>query len=157
MILQGDGFLRTEVNTLGDVKVDGRDTPSVQSTEEMAGRFSAELMTFIPQWKDRLSDDPSCLEELEHGVHAAFSRGADLLLAGLIGVVMKQAAFDEAAQQARADYRFPLERGRPRTLQVRLLGGLLYLGGMLIMAWNTWKNVAESRPSEAPIPAVAPA
>ena len=36
-----------------------------------------------------------------------------------------------------------------------LLGGLLYLGGMLIMAWNTWKTVAESRPSEAPIPAVA--
>ena len=38
---------------------------------------------------------------------------------------------------------------------IRLLGGLLYLGGMLIMAWNTWKTVAESRPSEAPIPAVA--
>jgi hypothetical protein len=125
LISQGDGFLRTEVNTLGDVKVDGQDAPSVQSTEEMAGRFSAELMTFIPQWRGRLLGDPSCLEELERTVHAAFSRGADLLLAGLLAVAMKQPAFDEAAQKARANYRFPLERGRPRTLQVRLMGGLL--------------------------------
>jgi hypothetical protein len=65
------------------------------------------------------------LEELEHTVHAAFDRGADLLLAGLLAVVMKQPVFDKAAQKARANYRFPLERGRPRTLQVRLLGGLL--------------------------------
>ena len=38
---------------------------------------------------------------------------------------------------------------------IRLLGGLLYLSGMLIMAWNTWKTVADARPCEAPIPAVA--
>jgi cytochrome c oxidase cbb3-type subunit I len=43
---------------------------------------------------------------------------------------------------------------------VRLLGGLLYFSGMLIMAWNVWKTVAGERaPSfqgsyEAPIPAV---
>jgi cytochrome c oxidase cbb3-type subunit 1 len=35
---------------------------------------------------------------------------------------------------------------------IRLLGGVLYLGGMLIMAWNTWKTVAEAKPSEALIP-----
>jgi hypothetical protein len=135
-----DSF-RMEVRTLGDVKVDGQDAPSVQSTEEMAGRFSAELMTFIPQWKDRLSDDPSCLEELEHAVHAAFSRGADLLLAGLIAVVMRQAAFEEAAHQARADYRFPLERGRPRTLQVRLLGGLLiWVTSLYCGPRGNWRN-----------------
>jgi hypothetical protein len=131
----------TEVKTLGDVKVDGQDAPSVQSTEEMAGRFSAELMTFIPQWKDRLSGDPSCLEELEHSVHAAFDRGADLLLAGLLAVVMKQPAFDEAAHKARANYRFPLERGRPRTLQVRLLGGLLiWVTSLYCGPRGNWRN-----------------
>jgi cytochrome c oxidase cbb3-type subunit 1 len=35
---------------------------------------------------------------------------------------------------------------------IRLLGGLLYLSGMLVMAWNTWKTVAESKPAEALIP-----
>jgi cytochrome c oxidase cbb3-type subunit 1 len=37
---------------------------------------------------------------------------------------------------------------------IRLLGGLLYFGGMLIMAWNVWKTVAGQRAFEAPIPAV---
>jgi cytochrome c oxidase cbb3-type subunit 1 len=38
---------------------------------------------------------------------------------------------------------------------VRLAGGVLYLGGMLIMCWNVWKTVAGSRPVDAPIPAPA--
>jgi cytochrome c oxidase cbb3-type subunit 1 len=35
---------------------------------------------------------------------------------------------------------------------IRLLGGLLYLSGMLIMAWNVAKTIAASRPVEAAIP-----
>ncbi|HUK05591.1 MAG TPA: cytochrome-c oxidase, cbb3-type subunit I [Burkholderiales bacterium] len=40
---------------------------------------------------------------------------------------------------------------------IRLLGGVLYLGGMLIMAWNVFKTVAEGRSFEAAIPAPAQA
>jgi cytochrome c oxidase cbb3-type subunit 1 len=36
---------------------------------------------------------------------------------------------------------------------VRLAGGALYLGGMLVMCWNVWKTVAGSRPVNAAIPA----
>ena len=36
---------------------------------------------------------------------------------------------------------------------IRLLGGVVFLGGMLIMAWNVWKTVAGGKPVEAPIPA----
>jgi cytochrome c oxidase cbb3-type subunit I len=35
---------------------------------------------------------------------------------------------------------------------IRLLGGVLYLGGMLIMTWNVYKTVAASKPAEALIP-----
>jgi cytochrome c oxidase cbb3-type subunit I len=35
---------------------------------------------------------------------------------------------------------------------IRLLGGVLYLGGMLIMAWNVAKTIAGSRAVDAPIP-----
>lgn len=98
-------------------------------------------MTFIPQWKGRLSEDPSCLEDLEHDVHGAFDRGADLLLAGLLAVVMKQPQLEEAAHQTRADYRFPLERGRPRTLQVRLLGGLLiWVNSLYCAPRGNWRG-----------------
>jgi cytochrome c oxidase cbb3-type subunit 1 len=38
---------------------------------------------------------------------------------------------------------------------IRLLGGLLYFSGMLIMAYNVWKTVAAGRPAEAAIPAPA--
>jgi hypothetical protein len=35
---------------------------------------------------------------------------------------------------------------------IRLLGGVLYLGGMLIMAWNCWKTLAAGKAADAPIP-----
>jgi cytochrome c oxidase cbb3-type subunit 1 len=38
---------------------------------------------------------------------------------------------------------------------IRLLGGLLYFGGMLIMAWNVAKTVGAGKSVEAPIPAPA--
>jgi len=40
---------------------------------------------------------------------------------------------------------------------IRLLGGILYLTGMLVMVYNTWKTVVGQQAVEAPIPAVAAA
>jgi len=40
---------------------------------------------------------------------------------------------------------------------VRLLGGVLYLGGMLIMAWNVVMTVRVGKAVPAAIPMVAPA
>ncbi len=36
---------------------------------------------------------------------------------------------------------------------IRLLGGLLYLGGMFLMAWNVFKTIAAGKAVDAPIPA----
>jgi cytochrome c oxidase cbb3-type subunit 1 len=38
---------------------------------------------------------------------------------------------------------------------VRLLGGLCFLGGMLIMAYNLWNTIVGAKPVEARIPAPA--
>jgi cytochrome c oxidase cbb3-type subunit 1 len=40
---------------------------------------------------------------------------------------------------------------------IRLLGGTMYLAGMLIMAWNVWKTVAGSKAVDAPVMAPAAA
>ena len=40
---------------------------------------------------------------------------------------------------------------------VRLLGGVIFLAGMLLMAYNVWKTIAGSKAVNAPIPAVAAA
>src|SRR5436190_7004952 len=118
-------FFRREAGCMGACHVDGPTGPTIESVEEMAGRFTGELLMLVPGWKQRLSADPGQLESLEHEVHAAFARGADLLLAGLIAVVMKQPEFAAASEQTRSGYLQPLARGRERTIGVRLLGGLV--------------------------------
>jgi cytochrome c oxidase cbb3-type subunit 1 len=40
---------------------------------------------------------------------------------------------------------------------IRLLGGLLYLSGMFLMAWNTWKTVAGARIVDRPVQPAVPA
>ena len=110
---------------MGAVNVLGPKASSVQSAEEMAGRFSGELMAQLPGWKQKLLADPDQLESLEREVHAAFARGADLLLAGLLAVMMKLPEFDAASEETRTSYRYPLARGRTRQIRVRLLGGLM--------------------------------
>ena len=40
---------------------------------------------------------------------------------------------------------------------IRLLGGVFYLAGMLVMAYNVWKTVVGQRAVDAPIPAAAAA
>jgi cytochrome c oxidase cbb3-type subunit 1 len=34
---------------------------------------------------------------------------------------------------------------------IRLLGGLMFLSGMFIMAYNTWKTVRDTQPVDAPV------
>jgi len=116
---------------MGVVSVDGRDKPNVQSVEEMVGRFTGELLTLIPGWKQTLTASPEELEPLEREVHAAFARGADLLVAGLLAVVMKEGQFEQAAEQTRKDFSQPLARGRQRTIGIKLLGGLMIWIGSL--------------------------
>jgi len=38
---------------------------------------------------------------------------------------------------------------------IRLLGGILFLSGMLIMAYNVWKTVRGAKPVDAPVLATA--
>src|SRR4029450_837804 len=36
---------------------------------------------------------------------------------------------------------------------IRVIGGLLYLGGMVLMGWNTYKTIAAGKAVDAPVPA----
>ena len=106
-------------------RVDGPNAPLVNSPEEMAGRFQSEVMTLLPEWKQRFSRDPERLAELEREIQTAFSRGADLLVVGLVSLLTKNPQFDQTCERARTRFAYPLERGRARQIRVRLLGGLV--------------------------------
>lgn len=110
---------------MGGFHVDGPNTPAVKSPEEMAGRFQGELMTSLAGWKQRLLADPDCLVHLEREVHAAFARGADLLIVGLIALTMNSPDFGDRTQRTRKNAAVPLSAGRQRQIRVRLLGGLI--------------------------------
>ena len=109
----------------GGVSVNGKDEQLIESVEEMAGKFSAELMTHLPVWKTRLADAPQNLADLERDVHVAFARGADLIVAGLLAVVMKHPDFVSACTKTKESFAYPLKRGRKRSVQIKLLGGLI--------------------------------
>jgi hypothetical protein len=105
--------------------MDGPKSPPVKSPEEMGGRFHAELMTALPEWKNRLQSNPDCLVEIEQDVHTAFARGADMLVVGLLAMMMKTAEFTAGGEQIRQNAAVPLSPGRERQIRVRLLGGLI--------------------------------
>jgi len=107
------------------LSMDGRDRTQIKSAEEMVGRFTGELLSQIPEWKQRLTVDPGQLEDLEKTIHRSFARGADMLVAGIMATIFVDEDFQAASEKTRKKFSRPLESGRERTVAVRLLGGLL--------------------------------
>jgi hypothetical protein len=105
--------------------MDGPEGNQIQSVEEMIGRFTAELLGHINDWKERLSECPGDLETIEKSVHCAYARGADMLVAGMIATTISAGHVEQAAEQTRRQFSRPLQKGRERTIAVRLLGGML--------------------------------
>lgn len=73
---------------MGYAHVDDKNSPSISSVEETVGSFLGELTVLLPQWKTRLAKEPDQFEAIEKDVHTTFARGADLVSAGLLAVVM---------------------------------------------------------------------
>jgi hypothetical protein len=116
---------RKEAGAMKGTNVGGPNGQKITSVEEMYGQFAAEIIVLIPQWRERLSKDPSCLAELEPDVHRAFARGADLIVTGLLSIMLLSPKVEEAGEKTRRGFAYPLARPRERTVRIRLLGGLL--------------------------------
>jgi cytochrome c oxidase cbb3-type subunit 1 len=77
---------------------------------------------------------------------------AAMWIAGVLQGLMWRAVSDDGTltytfvESVKATYPF---------YAIRLVGGLLYLSGMAVMAWNVFRTVTDSRPAEALIPAPA--
>ena len=71
------------------ISVDGRNGKLIQSVAEMIVRFLGDVFPKLAEWEQRLKADPQILDTLEREVQQEFSRGAGLVVAGLIAVVMQ--------------------------------------------------------------------
>jgi hypothetical protein len=107
------------------MSVDGSQGNFIQSTQEMILRFTAEVSAQTERWTQQLIQCPADLETIERDVHIAYARGADMLVAGMIAATIKDGQIEVAAEQTRKQFSRPLQKGRERTVAVRLLGGLL--------------------------------
>jgi hypothetical protein len=110
---------------MGGSTVDGPNGEFIQSAGEMFGRFSGEVLPKLSAWKRRLQQDPGELESIENEIRHAFTRGAGLIVAGLVSVVMQTKELAEASERTRLEFSNPLAKGKNRKLAVRLLGGVM--------------------------------
>ena len=73
------------------VTMEGLEGKQIQSVEEMVGRFTTELLGQIGGWKTSLIESPGELETLENQVHEVYTRGADMMVAGLLAITISGA------------------------------------------------------------------
>lgn len=110
---------------MGECTVDNKDGAPIRSAIEMLCRFSGEVALLVPGWEERLTQNPQELETLEREIVQSYKRGAGLMIAGLVSVVMQTRKFAEASEQTRQEFGIPLAKGRNQKLGIRLLGGVI--------------------------------
>jgi hypothetical protein len=107
------------------VSVDGRDGQLIKTVSEMLVRFTCEVSPKLGEWERRLTADPQNLDTLERDIQHEFARGAGLVVAGLIAVVMQTNEYAAAVEKTQQEYTVPLSKGRERKMSIRLLGGVI--------------------------------
>ena len=130
---------------MGEYYVDGASSSPVTSSGEMAGRFFGELTSALPELKSRLRVSPEVMPEIESEVRALCCRGADLVCVGLMAE-LAGSKLDEACEQTRSGYDYPLERGRKRQVRVQMLGGLVVWITSLFCTARRSASKSESEP-----------
>ena len=110
---------------MGGVSVDGRDGEFIKSVPEMLVRFTGDVFPKLAEWERLLKANPQNLDAIEQEAHQEFARGAGLVVAGLISVVMQTKEFALAAEKTRREYSVPLSKGRDRKMSIQLLGGVM--------------------------------
>jgi hypothetical protein len=110
---------------MGGSTVDGKDGEFIKSPTEMLVRFSVEVTPKLAEWEARLREAPDELEAIEREVQNASLRGAGLLVAGLISVVLQSEELAQSSEATRRGFSHPLAKGRNRKLCMRLLGGVM--------------------------------
>ena len=116
---------------MGDLHVGSAEGEKIESVGQMFGRFSGEVCSQMSGWQDSLHRCPADLELLEQEVRAEFTRGADLLVAGLTAEVLRSEDLAAASERTRQGFEQPLAQGRKRSIQIRLLGGMVFWASSL--------------------------
>ena len=108
-----------------EVRTDSKDGAAVAVPSEILEAFQDQTRSCVEQWIQQLQNDPDCFADLEQQVDQHYRRGGGQLVASLLAKVTKDPQMDERIEQVRQDATIRLRASQPRTLQVRLLCGLV--------------------------------
>jgi hypothetical protein len=97
--------------------------PVVESAAVAARDFFGGRLAAIPNWQSRLRANPDELSQIEHEVQALMARGGDMVVCGLMSVAVRDPSLQAKQDAFRRSFSYPLDRGRDRRVQLRLLGG----------------------------------
>jgi hypothetical protein len=98
--------------------------PVVESAAVAARDFFGALLAAIPNWQSRLRANPDEMSQIEQEVQALMSRGGDMVVCGLLSAALRDPSLQAKQDAFRRSFSYPLDRGRDRRVQLRLLGGL---------------------------------
>jgi len=73
---------------------------SLPAWANMAASIHQQLLQEREDWRQRLAQNPACFGEAEVGVHAAFQKLADQVVAGLLAEVGAGSALENAAKKS---------------------------------------------------------
>lgn len=108
-----------------EVYVGAKDGQPVKSPEERLAGFQADMAGRLPEWRQRLGDDPACLRTIEEEIDQACRQGAGQVVAGLLAQVTSEDTMQQRVEQIRQRAVRPLRKPEKRPLRVRLLCGLV--------------------------------
>ena len=108
-----------------EVRTDSKDGTLVATPSEILETFQGQTQGCIEQWIQQLRDAPDRFADLEQQIDQHYRQGGGQLVASLLAKATKDPQMYERIEQVRQNAAIPLRASQPRSLQVRLLCGLV--------------------------------
>ena len=108
-----------------EVRKDSKNGVLVASPSGTIEAFQAQTQNCVGQWIQQLQDDPDRFADIEQQIDQHYRQGGGQLVASFLIQVTENPQMEENVQQVRQNAAIPLRASQPRTLQVRLLCGLV--------------------------------
>ena len=107
------------------VRTDSKDGTPVASPSNTVQAFQTQTQGCLEPWIQQLQKDPDCLAEIEQQIDQHYRLGGGELVASLLAQVTEDPQMNEHVQQVRQNAAIPLRAPERRTIEVRLLCGLI--------------------------------
>lgn len=127
------------------VRTESTKGTAVASPLETLEAFEVETQSTMEQWIQQLQDAPDCFTNIEQQIDQHYRRGGGQLIASILAKVTQDPQMEDRIEQVRQNAAISLRAAQPRSLQVRLLCGVVL---WLTTAYCAPRRTKTTDPSE---------